>query len=156
MRWYVVLLLALLPYIAAAQTEDPLEDRRATLLGILAEPEGTTKEERLRRTNALIELEQLSVFKKWTDLRSKGTFLEPNAKFPYQMTFAEGATEAARLVGMIEGANHTCVIVRSFERPVANTTRVLCGDLLDPLSSGVPYDVVERGDGVSVYSLGDK
>lgn len=77
----------------------------------------------------------------------------PGAKFPYQMTFAEGAAEAARLVGHIETADEFCEVVLAFERLEANATRVQCGDVFDPFNGGMAFDVVERGDGVSVYKL---
>jgi hypothetical protein len=177
MRWFLALPLALLPCATLAQDPDPAEarraeaahiqaeiakkaaeDRRAVLQGILAEPTGPnmTKEEQGRRNRAVVELETLSRLEEWAVLREAGTFLVPGARFPYQMTFAEGAAEAKRLVGLIEAADQFCEIVLSFERLGENATRVQCGDTFDPFNGGEPFDVVERGDGVSVYKLDNK
>lgn len=177
MRWFLALPLALLPCATLAQDADlaearrveaahiqaeiakkAAEDRRAVLQCILAEPTGpnTTKEEQDRRNRAVVEIATLDRLLEWAELREAGTLLVPGARFPYQMTFAEGAAEAKRLVGLIEAADQFCEIVLSFERLGENATRVQCGDVFDPFNGGMPFDVVERGDGVSVYKLDNK
>lgn len=61
MKWFLALPLVLLPCAALAQDANPVEARRAVLLGILAEPTGPnmTKEEKDRQTRAVIELEAM-------------------------------------------------------------------------------------------------
>lgn len=154
MKWFPTLLLVFLPCDALAQAADPTEARP----GVLAEPTGpsATKKEQARRENmAIVGREMMRRAQEWGELREAGTFLVPGALFPYEMAFAEGDAEAERLVGLIEAVGGPCPVVLAFERLEANVTRVQCGNLADPFNVGTPFDVVERGDGVSVYEIGD-